>query len=70
MQRLSKSRFFKTAKEYVSIVLMLFKIVILFVALVNPALAYQMEVILQIIQLVMKIVEVLLEDFHSRRTLR
>jgi hypothetical protein len=50
--------------------LMLLNIVILFVASGNPAFAHQMEVVLQIIQLVMKIAEVLIEDFQSRRTLR
>lgn len=70
MQKLSKPALFNRAKQYVSIILMLLKIVILFVALVNPALAYQMGVILQIIQLVVKIAEFLLEDFQSQRTSR
>jgi hypothetical protein len=70
MQRLSNPALFKIAKQYVSIILMLFKIVILFVALVNPAVAYQLEVVLQIIQLMVKIAEFLIEDFQSRRTSR
>jgi spore maturation protein SpmA len=70
MQKLSKPALFKQAKQYVSIILLLFKTVILFVALVNPALAYQMGVVLQIIQLVVKIAEFLIEDFQSRRTSR
>jgi hypothetical protein len=71
MQKLSEFRFFKKAKQYVSIILMLFKIVILFVALVNPAMAYQMGVVLQIMQLMVTIAEFLIAgDFLSRRTLR
>ncbi|HEY1352009.1 MAG TPA: hypothetical protein VGF67_20500 [Ktedonobacteraceae bacterium] len=70
MQKLSKFELFNRAKQHVTLMLMLLNIVILFVASGNPAFAHQMEVVLQIIQLVMKIAEVLIEDFQSRRTLR